>query len=509
MSVPRSGKTRYERINDFGGGLNTFDDPSEIEDRQTPQQSNVLTEGKTIIRAPGFALYADTGGTRISGLFEYNSANGDSDKIAMSDGKLYRITGGVASLNTDFTWTSSDAFEAVRLFDFSYISNGIDIMKKYNGTNITDVTSSITGAHPVIFKNRQYLAGNTSNSSRLYYSTPVDPGDFSGTGSGFVDISPSDGDEIKRLVVLTTTESAILVVMKERTSWRYDIDIQGISTVSLLSASNGAVSHRAGDSIGNDEFHLTKDGFFKLGYDLNFFNAIRGNDVSIPIKNNLRSLSAPGLKRVAVKYFDKRIYIAVPEGGSPTNNKVYILDTLQPGGSAYTSLSGISANCWMVSPDDVSQSDALFYGDENSGKIYQMNKNYNRSGLAYESSWRSKRFNFGSESNNKRFSNCWVTFSDIYPDTTVSVLINGVVVKTITLGSTQSQSIGALASYAYGEIDLAGGTGVTQASKNYRSYKINIGKIGKSAEIIVSNNKVGQGFRLHAIEWQYIPFVLY
>ncbi len=45
-------------------------------------------------------------------------------------------------------------------------------------------------------KNRMWAAGDFTNPSRLYYSVNLNPEDWIGTGSGSIDITPSDGDMI-------------------------------------------------------------------------------------------------------------------------------------------------------------------------------------------------------------------------------------------------------------------------------------------------------------------------
>jgi len=54
-------------------------------------------------------------------------------------------------------------------------------------------------AFSVEHKNRLWAAGVATNPSRLYYSVADDPEDWIGTGSGFIDISAGDGDEITGL----------------------------------------------------------------------------------------------------------------------------------------------------------------------------------------------------------------------------------------------------------------------------------------------------------------------
>jgi hypothetical protein len=49
-------------------------------------------------------------------------------------------------------------------------------------------------------KNRAWAAGNYAAPSRLYYSANTDPEDWTGSGSGSIDIDPSDGDMITGII---------------------------------------------------------------------------------------------------------------------------------------------------------------------------------------------------------------------------------------------------------------------------------------------------------------------
>ena len=73
-----------------------------------------------------------------------------------------------------------------------------DVPKSWDQTTAQDLQGgppnfSFSTEH----KNRQWAAGNAAFPSRLYYCAADDPEDWTGAGSGFIDISPGDGDEIR------------------------------------------------------------------------------------------------------------------------------------------------------------------------------------------------------------------------------------------------------------------------------------------------------------------------
>jgi hypothetical protein len=52
----------------------------------------------------------------------------------------------------------------------------------------------------VTHKNHVFAAGDFANPSRLYYSVPLNPEDWTNTGSGAIDIDPNDGDMITGII---------------------------------------------------------------------------------------------------------------------------------------------------------------------------------------------------------------------------------------------------------------------------------------------------------------------
>lgn len=76
----------------------------------------------------------------------------------------------------------------------------VDVPRSWDQTTSQNLAGSppnfsFCAAH----KNRLWAAGVASNPSRLYYSANTDPEDWTGAGSGSIDIDPNDGDVITGL----------------------------------------------------------------------------------------------------------------------------------------------------------------------------------------------------------------------------------------------------------------------------------------------------------------------
>ena len=72
-----------------------------------------------------------------------------------------------------------------------------DVPKSWDGTTAQNLAGSPPNfAFSTTHQNRSWAAGVVTNSSRLYYSALLDPEDWTGAGSGSIDIDPRDGDRI-------------------------------------------------------------------------------------------------------------------------------------------------------------------------------------------------------------------------------------------------------------------------------------------------------------------------
>ena len=76
-----------------------------------------------------------------------------------------------------------------------------DLPRSWDGTT----PQLLIGSPPnfsfsVTHKNHQFAAGVFTNPSRLYFSVPLNPEDWTNTGSGSIDIDPNDGDMITGII---------------------------------------------------------------------------------------------------------------------------------------------------------------------------------------------------------------------------------------------------------------------------------------------------------------------
>jgi len=143
-----------------------------------------------------------SGGT-VTGLFDFWRHSGGSAvrKLVIHAGaNCY-----AADLGSEFSsigsGLSSGAVPSYETFDdFLIIGSTGDVPKSYDQTTFQNLAGSPPNfAFSETHKNRLWAAGVATAPSKLYYSALLDPEDWTGSGSGAIDIDPNDGDAITAL----------------------------------------------------------------------------------------------------------------------------------------------------------------------------------------------------------------------------------------------------------------------------------------------------------------------
>lgn len=161
---------------------------------------------------PGTSAYnaSATGASdNITGLFDYwrmgTTAVSTQKLMAYSNGVLYAGTVSAGTFTSIKTGMSATGVPCFTTFDdiliFSTDSTA-DVPQSYDQTT----EQNLAGSPPpfsfsCVYKNKVFAAGRASLPSRLYYCVDNNPEDWTGAGSGSIDIDPDDGDRIVGLVL--------------------------------------------------------------------------------------------------------------------------------------------------------------------------------------------------------------------------------------------------------------------------------------------------------------------
>ena len=136
-------------------------------------------------------------------------------------------------------------------------------------------------------------------------------------GGGYIYIDPDSGDNINGLAVQPIADR--IVVYKERASYLVDLATINIGNFVVLdptylpiSTSVGCSSQDTIATVENDTFYFGRDGIYVTGYEPNFLNIIRTNEVSARIRPYLDMLNDDDYTTCNANYIDNKYILSFP-----------------------------------------------------------------------------------------------------------------------------------------------------------------------------------------------------
>jgi hypothetical protein len=177
-------KAQTLAINQFGG-INTDDSPLTLENGQSPDSRNLLTDdGPGVQGRKGFVRYSTE---PSSGLWEFPLSNGTRYLISSSGGNLKATTDGTFS--TFIATVPTDRVTAAAVLgDKFFFSDTLNGLRYWNGASVTSSSNTMTFDKLVTFKGRLVGAGKSGSERILFLSKYLD-----GTNWTLV-TNPSDDD---------------------------------------------------------------------------------------------------------------------------------------------------------------------------------------------------------------------------------------------------------------------------------------------------------------------------
>lgn len=255
------------------------------------------TIGQATLRR-GSTLVGSAIGGSILGLCNFIDSNGVNNKlITVSGTTVYYLSGtNWIAKRTGLTAASKARFST--FLNYVFMVNGTEATAIWDGDTSTNflttgnAASAPTGKFIENFRSRMWIAGNTTYPDRVYYSsipsavtTPVITWDTSVTGGQWIDVSPSDGDNITSL---HKTKNALLVFKREHLYRIYSIaqadpdpkiDVGTYSHESVVETKNGVYFHHP-------------SGFYR-------YNGDSVQEVSQPIKDIVQAITLTNYYKVS------------------------------------------------------------------------------------------------------------------------------------------------------------------------------------------------------------------
>ena len=136
-------------------------------------------------------------------------------------------------------------------------------------------------------------------------------------GGGYIYIDPDSGDDITGLAVQSIADR--IVIYKNKSSYLVDLELISIGNYAVLDPTYMPISNAIGCSsqdtiatVENDSFYLGRDGLYVTGYEPNFLNIIRTNEVSARIRPYLANLSQRDYLTANALYVDNKYILSFP-----------------------------------------------------------------------------------------------------------------------------------------------------------------------------------------------------
>lgn len=353
---------------------------------------------------------------------------------------------------------------------------------------------------------RLFIAGDTDNPSRLYYSaggTQVE--DFSSAyGGGWIDVSKNDGDKITGISFFQNK----IVVFKRKSVWQFSFTDSGLPQLELITNEIGSESFRTVRMVNNDLWFLAqKDGrarVYSIGNVKNYFNALRTTEQSLKISagSHLDSVNMAQLSNACAYYFRNLYVLSVAQGDSTTNDRCYVFDTRFNAWVGWWD--GINANAFF-SYEDASGVEELYSCSETTGYVVKMFTGTDDNGTAIAWKVQTKNFNQKLFDQYKFYRNPVFWFKDVAGGSITGYIIND------GLFTSGAFNIGPLISGIGPGFDYPGtfaagdslGASTTSAQSDQPT-EIIINKIARSLKFELDDTNASSSFKFLGLSYKWL-----
>ena len=299
---------------------------------------------------------------QITSLMSYYGKNnscllvGSKNEIWSDEGDKMFNTGYLISNNNldfiNFEYNGDRVLIATSSSDFPFLYNGGSIRrllnrrKKYNEeaelvgyidadgkehkTEDTITTYAPKGDFIELHYDRLWIAGDSENPDRVYFSTanvngadiedftiPLAEEDEINMHGGFLDVRSYDGSKIIAMKVIFNS----VVIFKNKSAYKiYGSSPSNYQLVDLFSC-NGAIADKSICVGNNGAYFLNSDGIY-------YYDGTNTTLVSQKIKNTISKMNKNYANKSVAIYHDNKYYIAIPTGVSDVNDTLIVYDTI-------------------------------------------------------------------------------------------------------------------------------------------------------------------------------------
>lgn len=183
---------------------------------------------------------------------------------------------------------------------------------------LTNTTGGIKSEFIVKFRDRLLAVDATDRNKLLISGRFPNQGSYNYfDGGGYIYIDPDSGEDITGIAVQPGSDK--IVVYKDSSHYSVELTTVTIGNFVLLdptyqpiSTSIGASNQDAIQTVENDTFYFGRKGLYVTGFEPNFLNVIRTNEVSAKMRPYLNLLNNNDYISACAFYIDKKYILSFP-----------------------------------------------------------------------------------------------------------------------------------------------------------------------------------------------------
>lgn len=499
-------------MKDFSVGMNNRDNANLIPDNALVEAINAILGRGFVSKRNGFSKATNVLANAVTSSYVWNKFDGSTEQLSVSNKVLYKNVNGTLTA-IPFVGITELASSDVRFVAYKdrslnqavLLADG-GVLKVYNGTDVRAVTAyvpdtneqtnpglndlaNLTSFRSFVLKNdRIFALGHPSVKNRLsfcHFDSAKGYAMFDYFPAAyFIDIAVSDNDEI---IDIKSFRDAIVIFCK-RTMWALYGNGSNLANYSLtkINVPFGCISRDSITVVENDIYYLSIDGVYKLfSTDQSYISAQKA---SLPIEPFIKGIPLTNQQKAVGVFFQNKYLLSFPSGDTIVYD-LSLRNEYQDG--AWYRWTNVQANSWLTTNN-------ILQFTSNAGCIYQFVENqYNDDGVAISYQITTKLYDFGSQTQYKKFKGFWVVAKQ-YDAQSSNFNITGIIdyVPINLMDNSTDQSL------VWGEGDWGE---VNWGFIDVVLTPLRVRQQGRNIQLTITSDKLNEPFTLYGLSFLYKP----
>lgn len=328
-------------------------------------------------------------------------------------------------------------------------------------------------------------------------------------GGGFIYIDPDSGDDITGIAVQPIADR--IVIYKNNSSYLVELTLVDIGNYAVLDPTYQPISTYVGcgnqgtiATVENDTFYFGTDGIYVTGYEPNFLNIIRTNEVSARIRPYFESLSMSDYETANAAYIDNKYLLSIP-----SRRELICYDRERGAFAGIWQLPfGISH---MLRYFDETGAEKWVIGSSETNQVYTFERSVNSdNGTTILKTIRTGKEDFGDWTRLAILRFFYILFASITGETTVNLIVedragNTSTVKSFTISGSEVAGKTGWGMNEWGSAQWGKSTGSYVASTNEITRWASIFKQSRLVQVEVTSTANASNFELLSIKMSASP----